>query len=66
METRRSSRRSLRLRVVAEGVETAEQAQCLRELGAEAAQGYLYAPPLPAEEAERWWRARLTGEGERN
>lgn len=52
--------------MVAEGVETAEQAQCLRVLGAEAAQGYLYAPPLPAEEAERWWRARLTGEGERN
>lgn len=35
---------------VAEGVETTEQAAELQALGCELAQGYLYAPPRPAEE----------------
>lgn len=38
--------------VVAEGVEQAEQARRLRELGCDRAQGYLYAPPLSPEEIE--------------
>jgi diguanylate cyclase (GGDEF)-like protein/excisionase family DNA binding protein len=38
----------LRLDVVAEGVETLEQARWVRSLGCDAAQGYLFAPPAPA------------------
>ncbi|MFP3341545.1 EAL domain-containing protein [Halomonas sp. SIMBA_159] len=40
--------------VVAEGIETAAQADYLRSIGCEAAQGYYYARPLPAEEFYRW------------
>ena len=39
---------SLRLRAVAEGVETVEQAEALRKLSCRYAQGYLYARPVPA------------------
>lgn len=41
--------RSLNLRVVAEGVETAEQRACLSEQGCDFMQGYLLSRPLPAE-----------------
>ena len=37
--------------VVAEGVETEEQATELKRLGIQFGQGYLYAKPLPAAEA---------------
>ena len=40
---------ALDLRVVAEGVETVEQRQALRELGCELAQGFYYARPLSAD-----------------
>ncbi len=39
---------ALRLKVVAEGVETEEQARLLRLLGCDEVQGYLYSRPLPA------------------
>src|SRR5262249_3256670 len=41
---------NLGLQVVAEGVETEEQANYLRSRKCEEAQGYLYAKPLPPEE----------------
>jgi diguanylate cyclase (GGDEF)-like protein/PAS domain S-box-containing protein len=42
--------KSLNMRVVAEGVETARQAEFLRALGCDAMQGYWISHPLPAEE----------------
>ena len=43
---------------VAEGVETPEQAEFLRGLGCRVAQGYLYAPAMPANRLVAWLRAR--------
>lgn len=40
----------LELPLIAEGVETVEQADFLRSIGCELIQGYLYAKPLPQEE----------------
>jgi EAL domain-containing protein (putative c-di-GMP-specific phosphodiesterase class I) len=40
--------RNMRMHVVAEGVENFEQVGKLRELGIVSAQGYVFAPPLPA------------------
>ena len=42
--------RALRLRVVAEGVESDEQLVRLRNLGCDAVQGFLFARPMPADE----------------
>jgi len=53
---------SLRLRVVAEGVEHAEQLQFLRSLGNDEYQGYFHSKPLPAAEFERYLR---TADGDR-
>lgn len=47
--------RSLNKVVVAEGVETAEQAAFLKQRGCEIAQGYLYGKPLPAPEFAALW-----------
>jgi diguanylate cyclase (GGDEF)-like protein len=48
--------RALNLKVVAEGVETADQLALLRELGCDAIQGYLVARPMPAEAFGRYLR----------
>ncbi|HEV7647528.1 MAG TPA: EAL domain-containing protein [Actinophytocola sp.] len=45
---------TLKLDVIAEGVETREQADRLRAIGADSAQGWLYARPGPPEEISRW------------
>ncbi|HEX2133444.1 MAG TPA: EAL domain-containing protein [Actinophytocola sp.] len=47
---------TLRLDVVAEGVETRDQADRLTALGCDSAQGWLYARPGPPEEITRWLR----------
>jgi EAL domain-containing protein (putative c-di-GMP-specific phosphodiesterase class I) len=41
-------------RVVAEGIETAEAAAVLRQIGCEEAQGFLFARPMEADEFARW------------
>lgn len=43
---------ALEMSTVVEGVEQAEQVFVLQEMGADAIQGYYYAQPLPAKEAE--------------
>jgi diguanylate cyclase (GGDEF)-like protein/PAS domain S-box-containing protein len=48
--------RGLGLDVVAEGVERDTQLDFLKRAGCPAFQGYLFCPPLPAEEFERWLR----------
>lgn len=60
--------RDLRTRVVAEGVETTEQAQLLTEQGCDQLQGFLYSKPLGVTELEQWLAAlpaeTMTGGGE--
>jgi diguanylate cyclase (GGDEF)-like protein len=51
--------RTLGLRVVAEGVETQEQATLLRQWGCEEAQGYFFSPPLPPDRFEAYLSAHL-------
>jgi diguanylate cyclase (GGDEF)-like protein len=48
--------RALRLKVVAEGVETAEQAAAARDAGCDELQGYHFSRPLPPAEAQAWLR----------
>jgi len=50
--------RSLGMRTVAEGVETAEQAAVLVALQCDKGQGYLYARPLGAQAATQWLAAQ--------
>jgi EAL domain-containing protein (putative c-di-GMP-specific phosphodiesterase class I) len=50
--------RALGLRLVAEGVETAQQAQLLEQEGVDRMQGYLYARPMPENEVRRWLQER--------
>ncbi|HEX4493608.1 MAG TPA: EAL domain-containing protein [Acidimicrobiia bacterium] len=52
---------SLRLEVVAEGVETSEALVMLREMGCDLAQGYWLSRPLPAVEALEWLRRHGRG-----
>ncbi|MBG0833043.1 EAL domain-containing protein [Planomonospora sp. ID67723] len=54
---------AMRLRAVAEGVETADQARRLYQLGYRLAQGFHFARPLPPEEIEPWLAERAAGDG---
>ena len=49
---------ALRLKVVAEGVETPEQAEELRRLGCDFGQGFLWSRPLAPADFEQWWGAQ--------
>ncbi|MCW2984407.1 MAG: putative signaling protein, partial [Conexibacter sp.] len=53
--------RSLRLRVVAEGVEDEDTWALLAELGADAIQGFVLSRPLPAAQIDAWLAARRDG-----
>lgn len=54
-----SMSRSLGLKTLAEGVETAEQLEFLREQGCDEAQGYYFSKPLPVAQMEALLAARL-------
>ena len=47
--------RNMKMCVVAEGVETAEQAQVLRELGCDEVQGYWISRPMPGADFAGWF-----------
>lgn len=61
---------SLKLNVVAEGVETMEQCDCLRSLNCRELQGFLFSIPLPADtlesllNLESWTPAERVGTGD--
>ena len=52
---------ALNLKVIAEGVETEDQLKRLREMGCDAAQGYLFSGPLTHEEVSDLLAARAGG-----
>ncbi len=57
---------SLHMRVVAEGVETSEQADCLKALGCDEMQGYLLSRPMPPEALPAWLDDHLGSQGKRS
>lgn len=52
-----SMARNLKLRVIAEGVETLEQMKYLCRNHCDELQGYFFSPPLPAEQISKQWHA---------
>jgi len=52
--------RSLKIQVVAEGIEGWQQLEMLRGMGCHMAQGFLFAAPVPAEQAIRFLKANDT------
>ena len=41
---------NMKMKIIAEGIETEEQAQMLRGIGCDQAQGFMYAKPMPADD----------------
>lgn len=58
LESSVSLAQKLGLRTVAEGVETDDEYQLVRELGVTLVQGYYFTPPLSAKDLERWLEER--------
>lgn len=58
VETIIAMARHLKMSVIAEGVETMEQLQLLRDNGCDEVQGYYYSKPLPAAELEKFMTER--------
>lgn len=56
----------LGIRVIAEGVETAEQLTMLRQLGCNHGQGYIFAKPMPPSAMEAWLESPRSIIGPRN
>ena len=56
--------RELGLRVVAEGVESEDEAQTLRSIGCDESQGFLYSEALSADELEAWAAQRIAADVE--
>ena len=54
---------SLHMKVVAEGVETIEQAEFLYKLGCDEIQGYLISRPVPAPQLLEWLQERVGRDG---
>lgn len=57
--------RSFGYRIIAEGVETADQGQMLLQMGCHLAQGYHFARPMPVDEFIAWvgrWQPPATGQ----
>jgi EAL domain-containing protein (putative c-di-GMP-specific phosphodiesterase class I) len=52
----------LGLKAIAEGVETLQQLEWLKELGCELAQGFLFSPPVPVTQATELLKQTLTTE----
>ena len=50
--------KTLKMATIAEGIETADQAEYLKRMGCESAQGYLFAKPVPVADAARMVAAR--------
>ncbi len=48
---------ALGMKVIAEGIETAQQLTLLRAAGCDYGQGYLFSKPVPAADFERWMEA---------
>ena len=54
----------LGMTVVAEGVETREQLQCLQDLGVDGIQGYIHAKPMPRDQLYLWLQRSTTSVSE--
>jgi diguanylate cyclase (GGDEF)-like protein/PAS domain S-box-containing protein len=52
--------RKMKLKTIAEGVETARQAERLLELGCEYGQGYYFSQPMEAKAAQQFMRQQIT------
>ena len=57
---------TLKMRVVAEGVETTEQARCLHKMGCDEMQGYLLSRPLAGPQLLSWMQEREDERAARN